>query len=132
MSNLITPGLSFRQSRKITREDTAARYGSGFLEVFATPAMVAFMEHTSLSVVQKYLDRGFGTVGTNICISHYRAIPVGKSVECTATLTRIEGNSLFFDVLVSDEEGKIGEGTHTRFIIDEERFMKKFLHEKEK
>jgi predicted thioesterase len=132
MSNLITPGLSFSQSRKITREDTAARWGSGFLEVFATPAMVAFMEHTSLSVVQKYLDRGFGTVGTNICISHYRAIPVGKSVECTATLTRIEGNSLFFDVLVSDEDGKIGEGTHTRFIIDEERFMKKFLHEKEK
>lgn len=132
MSDHITPGLSFSQSRKITREDTAARYGSGFLEVFATPAMIAFMEHTSLSAVQKYLERGFGTVGTYICVSHYRAVPVGKRVECTATLTRIDGNSLFFDVLVSDKEGKIGEGTHTRYIIEEERFMKKFLQEKEK
>jgi predicted thioesterase len=52
-------------------------------------------------------------------------------VECTATLTKVEGNALTFNVIVSDETGKIGEGTHSRFIIDESRFMKKFTKEQQ-
>ena len=132
MANLLIPGLSFSQTRKVTFEDTAAKHGSGLLEVFSTPAMVAFMEQTSLMAVRNYLEPGFGTVGTNICVSHNRAVSVGKTIECAATLTRIEGNSLFFDVSVSDEEGRIGEGTHTRYIIDEKRFMKKFIKQNAK
>lgn len=95
MANLLIPGLSFSQTRKVTFEDTAAKHGSGLLEVFSTPAMVAFMEQTSLMAVRNYLEPGFGTVGTNICVSHNRAVSVGKTIECSATLTRIEGNSLF-------------------------------------
>lgn len=132
MANLITPGLKFSQTRTVTSEDTAAKYSSGLMEVFATPAMVALMEHTSLMVIQKYLEPGFGTVGTNICVTHYRAVPVGKMVKCTAVLTRFEGNSLLFDVTVSDETGTVGDGTHTRYIIDEERFMRKFMKQKGK
>jgi fluoroacetyl-CoA thioesterase len=132
MANLITPGLNFSQTRTVTSEDTAAKYSSGLMEVFATPAMIAFMEHTSLMVIQKYLEPGFGTVGTNICVTHYRAVPVGKMVKCTAVLTRVEGNSLLFDVTVSDETGTVGDGTHTRYIIDEERFMRKFMTQKGK
>lgn len=129
MNRLIEPGLSFKQTKKIIFEDTAAKYGSGFMEVFATPAMVAFIEHTSLMVVQHLLESGYGTVGTAVNISHLKATPVGMNVECSATLTEVNGNSLTFSVVVSDETGKIGEGTHTRFIIDENRFMKKFQKE---
>ena len=132
MNNSIIPGLSFRQTKKVTAEDTAARYGSGFMEVFATPALVAFMEHTSLMVVQQFLEPGFGTVGTAVNINHLKATPVGMNVECTATLTEVKGNSLSFRILASDETGTIGEGTHTRFIIDENRFMKKFQKESAK
>jgi fluoroacetyl-CoA thioesterase len=126
MSSSLKPGLSYRQTKEVTFEDTAARYGSGFMEVFATPAMVAFMEHTSLMVVQHLLEPGFGTVGTSVNISHLRATPVGMKVECFALLTGVDGNSLTFSVVVNDEMGKIGEGTHSRFIIDEKRFMRKF------
>jgi fluoroacetyl-CoA thioesterase len=129
MNSSIVPGLSFTQTKKVKREDTAANYGSGFMEVFATPAMVAFMEHTSLMVVQPLLEKGFGTVGTTVNISHIKATPVGGNVECTAILVGVEGNSLTFHVKVFDETGKIGEGTHSRFIIDEDRFMKKFQKE---
>jgi fluoroacetyl-CoA thioesterase len=132
MSHQVVPGLSFKQSRKVTKEDTASSYGSGFLDVFATPAMIAFMEHTSLMAVQKYLDPGFGTVGTNVCISHLRATPEGMIVECTAILKEVNANSLVFNVVVTDEDGKVGEGTHTRYIINEERFMKKFVQKKGK
>jgi fluoroacetyl-CoA thioesterase len=129
MNSSIIPGLSFTQTKKVSREDTAANYGSGFLEVYATPSMLAFMEHTSLLVVQPFLDTGYGTVGTSVNITHLKATPVGMTVTCTASLTEINGNSLTFSVVVLDETGKIGEGTHSRFIIDENRFMKKFQKE---
>jgi fluoroacetyl-CoA thioesterase len=129
MNDSIVPGLSFKQTKKVTRKDTAANYGSGFMEVFATPAMVAFMEHTSLQVVQHLLEPGFGTVGTTVNISHLKATPVGITIECNAVLTKVDGNSLTFNVIVFDETGTIGEGTHSRFIIDEDRFMKKFQKE---
>jgi predicted thioesterase len=37
----------------------------------------------------------------------------------------MEGHKLFYSVTAWDEEGKIGEGTHTRFIIDTAEFLKK-------
>jgi fluoroacetyl-CoA thioesterase len=129
MKKSIVPGLSLNQTKVVTFEDTAAHYGSGFLEVFATPALLAFMEHTSLMLVQPYLEAGFGTVGTTVNITHLKATPVGANVECTSILLEIDGNSLTFKVVVSDETGIIGEGTHSRFIIDEKRFMKKFHQE---
>ena len=129
MNSSIVPGLSLKQTKVVTFEDTAANYGSGFLEVFATPGLLAFMEHTSLMLVQPFLEPGFGTVGTTVNITHLKATPVGANIECMATLTEIDGNSLTFNVVVSDETGKIGEGTHSRFIIDEKRFMKKFYKE---
>jgi fluoroacetyl-CoA thioesterase len=129
MNHSIKPGLGFKQTKEILFEDTAAKYGSGFMEVFATPAMVALMEYTSLMVVQPLLEPGYGTVGTAVNISHLKATPVGMKVECSATLSQVDGDSLTFSVVVSDDTGKIGEGTHTRFIIDENRFMKKFKKE---
>jgi len=126
MVKVLIPGINLRQTKIVTFGDTAAEYGSGFLEIFATPALIAFMEHTALLLVQPYLESGFGTVGTTINISHLKGTPVGANVECVATLIKIDGNSLTFNIVVTDETGKVGEGTHSRFIIDEERFMKKF------
>jgi fluoroacetyl-CoA thioesterase len=129
VSSPILPGLSFKQIKKVSQEDTAARYGSGSLEVYATPALIGFIEHTSLMAVQPDLEPGYATVGTSVNISHLKATPVGMNVECTATLKEKNGNSLIFSVVAFDETGKIAEGTHSRYIIDENRFMKKFRKE---
>jgi fluoroacetyl-CoA thioesterase len=126
MNSSIKPGLAHKETKIVKFEDTAASYGSGFMEVFATPALLAFMEYTSLMVVQHLLDPGFGTVGTTVNITHLKATPVESKVECIATLTEVNENLLTFSVVVTDETGKIGEGTHSRFIIDEKRFMNKF------
>jgi predicted thioesterase len=126
MNELIKPGLIHKETKTVKFEDTAASYGSGFMEVFATPALIALMEYTSLMVVQQYLEPGFGTVGIIVNITHLRAAPVGDEVECMATLTEVNENSLTFSVVAWNQNGKIGEGTHSRFIIDEARFMKKF------
>ena len=43
----------------------------------------------------------------------------------TAELLEVDGRRLEFSVKAEDEKGLLGEGNHTRFIIDPERFMAK-------
>lgn len=123
MPRLLTTGIKFTITKKVEKSDTAAVYGSGLLDVFSTPAMIALMEQTAMKAVEACLNEGEGTVGTGVNIKHLKVTPVGKEVTCTATLTGVEGNRLQFSVEASDEEGKIGEGTHERFVINNERFM---------
>lgn len=124
-------GLRFEDQRIVQKEDTAARYGSGLLEVLATPALIAFMEGTSQECVQPQLPEGFGTVGTEVHIKHMKATPVGMQVRCRAELIQVDGLKLTFRVEAEDEQGPVGEGTHKRFIIDKERFLRKIYPEKD-
>lgn len=104
-------------------KDTAKAYGSGLVEVFATPAMIALMENTAHSSVQPYLPEGQVTVGSEVNIRHLKATPLGATVYGTSELLQIEGRKLTFKIEAYDMQGLIGAGTHTRYIIDIERFM---------
>ncbi len=117
-------GLSFELKQEVKYEDTAANYGSGLVEVFATPAMIALMENTCLQCVQSQLEEGFTTVGTAVDIKHIKATPKGQEVRCTAKLTEVDRAKLTFEVEAYDEQGKIGMGIHKRFIINNDAFMK--------
>ncbi|GHU32646.1 thioesterase [Betaproteobacteria bacterium] len=119
----IDPGARGREVLTVRPEDTAARYGSGLVEVFATPAMVALMEKTCLNSVLAFLPDGFGTVGIKLDISHSRATPVGGTIICTSLLAEVDRRRLVFEVLAEDEKGEIGRGRHERFIIDTAKFM---------
>ena len=109
----------------MTKETTAAVLGSGLLEVYATPAMVALMEETCMRSVQEELEEGCGTVGTGLTIHHISATPVGMKVRCASKLVEVDGRKLVFDVQAFDEAGLIGQGTHERFIIENEKFFQK-------
>ncbi|MFH0894651.1 MAG: thioesterase family protein [Bacteroidota bacterium] len=121
----LKPGISFSLEKTVQPEDTAAHYGSGLVEVFATPAMVAFMENTALNCVLPELPEGFNTVGTEISVKHCKATPVGMKVFCKAELIESDGRRLKFSVTARDEEGEIGSGIHERFVIDTKKFMEK-------
>ncbi len=125
MSKGLIPGVTLTVVKKVTTQDTAAVYGSGLHNVLSTPAMIALMEGTSMKAVESYLDNGEGTVGTEVNIKHLKATPVGMDVTCTAVLEKVDDRRLTFRVEAFDSEGKIGEGMHERFIIDNERFTKK-------
>ncbi|MDD2463283.1 MAG: thioesterase family protein [Desulfobulbus sp.] len=121
----IPAGVKGKEELVVTYEDTAAKYGSGLVEVYATPAMVALMEKTCLVSVLPSLPEGHGTVGVKIDITHSKATPVGMKVTCESTLIEIDRRRLVFDVLAYDEKGEIGRGRHERFVIDTAKFMEK-------
>lgn len=121
----IPAGVSGKEELVVTAELTAAHYGSGLVEVFATPAMVALMEKTCLLSVLPHLPEGHGTVGTKVHVSHERATPVGKRVWCESKLVEIDRRRLVFQVEAHDEQGVIGRGRHERFIINTQSFMEK-------
>lgn len=118
-------GMTAKKEILVTEELTAKSFRSGALNVYATPAMIALMEDVSFSMVASELDEGCGTVGTAINVKHVAATPVGMKVTCEAKLVKVEGRALSFEVKAFDEAGLIGEGTHERFIIFEDKFQSK-------
>jgi predicted thioesterase len=122
---MLNVGIKGTQSLLVTEENTAASVGSGMLAVFATPAMAALMEKTAALSVQNELGEGEGTVGISLNIRHLAATPVGLTVTCESELIEIDRKRLVFSLKVSDGKDVIGDGTHERFIINNEKFMAK-------
>lgn len=118
-------GIAGKQSVMVTEEMTAKKLGSGELPVLATPKMIALMENTAYQSVAPYLEEGQGTVGTHISVKHLAATPVGMEVNIETELKEVDRKRLVFMVKAYDAAGCIGEGEHERFIIDNQRFLKK-------
>lgn len=119
----VCKGTKGEMEIEVEYKNTAASVGSGLVEVFATPSMIALMENTAQSSVAKDLPEGFATVGVDVNIKHIKATPIGMKVKCFSELEDIKGKKLCFKVEAFDEKGKIGEGSHTRYIIDIDKFM---------
>ena len=118
-------GLTFESTTTVSASNTAATLGSGDMDVFATPAMVALMENAAMKAVAAALPEGSATVGTQMNTSHIKASALGATITASATLTQVDGRKLTFAVKAWDEQGTIGEGEHTRFVVDRERFLSK-------
>ncbi|MBQ3437726.1 MAG: thioesterase family protein [Fusobacterium sp.] len=124
---MLEVGMTFEFKRPVTENDTAAKAASGAVEVFATPFMIAWMEEASLKLAQKELEEGFTTVGTEVNIKHLKGSLVGTEMRVISKLLEIDRKKLIFSVEVYEDKENIlvGEGTHTRFIIDTEKFFEK-------
>lgn len=120
-------GIKGEQSVIVDETNTAKTMGSGTLDVFATPSMIALMEKTAWESVDGELDEGCGTVGIRLEVSHDAPTPLGMKVTCESELVKVEGRKLTFEVRAYDERGEIGKGTHERFIVNEKAFQEKAL-----
>ena len=118
-------GLRHCETLVVEHKDTAAVYGSGALEVFATPAMIALMEKTCLMSVRDKIGEGNTTVGIAVNIKHLKASPVGATIRCEAELTEVDRRRLVFKVQCFEGENLIGEGIHERFVVESAKFMAK-------
>lgn len=124
---MITVGMTHTIEKTVTADMTAKAVGSGGLEVFGTPFMMGLMECAAMWCIQGELPEGKGTVGVEIQSSHLAPTPVGMKVSATAEVTAISenGKMVTFKVSARDEEDLIGEGTHTRAVISNDRFLQK-------
>ena len=122
---MLEAGIRGEQSVAVTSENTAKTMGSGTLDVFATPALVALAEKTCWMSVAAALDEGCGTVGTRLELEHSAPTPVGMTVTCESELVAVEGRKLTFKVSLHDEKGPVGGGTHERFVVNDAKFAAK-------
>ena len=122
---MLTVGIKGRQEIMVSENNSAKTMGSGTLDVFATPSMIALMELTAWTSVAEYLDEGCSTVGTLLNVTHDAPTPFGMKVWCESELVEVDGRRLVFDVTAYDEKGKIGGGRHERFVIQNEKFQAK-------
>ena len=124
---MIYLGTKCQIEQTVTPELTAAAAGSGALPVFGTPYMIAMMENAALTLLQNFLEEGQGSVGTHLDVSHEAPTPVGMKVWTEAEIAGLSenGKMVYFKVKSWDEKGPIGSGTHTRAIINSERFLAK-------
>lgn len=122
---MLTVGIKGREEVIVSAANSAKTMGSGTLDVFATPAMIALVEQTAWKSVAPYLEEGWGTVGTLLNVTHDAPTPFGMKVWCESELVEVDGRHLVFLVTAYDETGKIGGGRHERFMIQNEKFQTK-------
>ena len=125
MKMAITVGITHKVTVKVTEDLLASSVGSGLVRVFATPMMIAQMELAASECIAGELEEGQASVGTELHVAHSAASPLGVTITTTATVTAIDRRRVDFTVTASDDAGEIGAGTHTRFIVQTEKFMEK-------
>jgi predicted thioesterase len=130
LSNRLKPGLRGEKTETVTEDNTAESWGSGGLPVYATPSMIALMEGAAVNAADRLLPQGWSSVGTGLEVKHLAATPTGREVRAAAELLEIDGRRLRFRVEAFAGPGKIGEGYHDRFIVENERFLKKAAEKK--
>lgn len=120
---MIEPGLTATLELEVTDDDTAVAMLSGDVPVLATPRVVALVEEAAVAAIAWDLDPETTTVGTKIDVDHLAATPVGSTVIATATVVSVDGRRITFAATVHDGETLAARATHTRVLVDRERFL---------
>jgi fluoroacetyl-CoA thioesterase len=123
MSIELKLGLIGETSQRVTEQDTAARWKSGLVDAYSTPALVGLTENASVIAIEKCLNVDQTSVGVEIDVKHLAATPVGLIVKARAELVEINGRRLKFKVEAWDEKEKVCEGWHSRAVVDRSRFI---------
>jgi fluoroacetyl-CoA thioesterase len=93
--------------------------------VFATAYLVGLLEWACMEAMQPHLEPGEQSVGTGVWVTHTAATPPGLTVTVQVKVLEVQGRRLEFSVTAHDGVDPIGEGTHERFVIDGQRFVRK-------
>ena len=121
----LEPGLTGEVEKRVAEDDTAARWGSGLVPVFGTPSLVGLMENAAVEALKGHLPAERTSVGGHMDVRHLAPTPVGMHVRARAELVEIDGQRLVFTIEAWDDAECIGEASHTRFVIEQQRFLER-------
>jgi predicted thioesterase len=110
-------GTATERQLIVDKERTISFLGED-LRIYATPRLVDDIERTCLDYLLTFLDEGENTVGAAVDIRHVGATLLGMSVSIVATVTRIEGRSITFNVEVRDDVELVATAAHTRVVVN--------------
>jgi fluoroacetyl-CoA thioesterase len=118
----IAIGLTGEARRLVTSELTARALGSGDVDVFGTPALLAMIEEAALTTIASELAPEQTSVGMTASVEHLAPSRVGAEVRAVARVTAVDGRRVSFEAEAFDGETVIGRATHVRAIVDRARF----------
>lgn len=121
----ITIGATHSETIQVTADKLASNVGSGEADVYATPMMIAQMEHTAAALLKTFLATDETSVGTMINTTHEAATPCGMKVTAKAQITKQSGRKITFEIIAADETGTIGTAIHERVVVNKEKFEAK-------
>jgi predicted thioesterase len=119
----LIPGLYAKVEKEVTTADTALMLGSGDVEVFGTPAVVALLELAAVHAVAPALEPNQTTVGMRLDLEHVAPTVVGRTVTGYARVEEVNGRRIGFTIEASDPSGVIARGSHIRVVVDRDLFM---------
>ncbi len=122
---MLEPGLEATVEERVTDAMTAERLGSGDVPVLGTPAVLALVEAAAVAAVAGAVGSGQVTVGSAVDLQHVAPTGIGRTVTATAGLIEVDGRRLRFSFEVTDPAGPIARGTHTRVVVDRDRFLER-------
>ncbi len=128
---MLKQGLLGKEQTIVSHSNCALTMGSGSLEVFSTPSMIALMECAAANSVKAHLEPGKTTVGVSIDAKHISATPLGMTITCESELVEVDGKRLVFKITASDKAGVVGTAKHERMIVDAKRLLEKAASKKE-
>ena len=121
------PGLAARVELTVTDADTAQSLGSGDVPVLGTPRLLAIAEAATVAATARQMPGGVTTVGTRAEVEHRAPTPVGHTVTALATLAKVDGRKLLFEVVVRDGDTLVAEVRVERVVLDRQEFIAKTL-----
>ncbi|MGE0880210.1 MAG: thioesterase family protein [Acidimicrobiia bacterium] len=121
----LSTGLIGQAKLTVSEADTALALGSGDVPVLGTPRVVALCEEATVNALANRLEPGFTSVGMRVQIDHLTPSSVGANVIAEATLEKVEGRRVTFQVSVNDECGLLAAGKVTRAIVELAAFLEK-------
>lgn len=125
LTDIIKPGMAREETFLVQEDETARHIGSGASRVLASPWLIAFMERVSHRLIAEQLPEEFSSVGVLINVRHVAPTPVGSQVRVRADITEVNGSRVTLNVQAWDHVELVGEGSHQRIVIEQERFLRR-------
>lgn len=110
----------------VKREHLADTMAASLPPVLATAMMSLAMELAAMDALKPYLEPGEMSVGVVVNVTHTGATPEGWKVRAEAEVTKSEGRRIEYDLRAFDEKEQVGNGTHSRTVLERAKFDRRF------
>ena len=109
----------------VSASDTAEAEGSGDVPALATPRLIALFEAAAMAALDGKLPEDLTSVGVSISVDHIAPSPIGATVTAIAVVEAVDDAAIEFALEAMDGETLVGQGNHTRVVVERDRFIAK-------